>query len=104
MGAVVNTATDSAVVSLVSTFGDLPLGEAAALPVHMTSLNATATRTDAPISWSTATETNCAGFEIERRAITDQQSSITNVAEAGRCYRASFDGAVVPSFPAPPFC
>ncbi len=53
------------------------------LPVQMTSLNATVTRTGAAISWSTVTETNCAGFAVERRTITYQQSQIANWTEVG---------------------
>jgi len=41
----------------------------APLPVELTSLTASASRLNAQISWTTATETNNYGFEVERRSI-----------------------------------
>jgi hypothetical protein len=40
--------------------------EIAAIPVELTALTAEATRSDVTLNWSTATETNNKGFEIER--------------------------------------
>jgi hypothetical protein len=39
------------------------------LPVVLTSFAATAERSKAVLAWKTATEINCAGFEIERRTV-----------------------------------
>ena len=44
-------------------------GIGAPLPVEMTSFTAAAQKTSAQLKWSTATEVNNYGFEIERRAI-----------------------------------
>jgi len=44
-----------------------------ALPVQMTSFVATSTRLDAFLRWSTSTEVDNFGFEIERRAVSDSQ-------------------------------
>ena len=38
------------------------------LPVQMISFSAAASKTGAILTWKTATETNCFGFEVERRA------------------------------------
>jgi len=47
---------------------DIVIG-AVALPVQLTSFTAVAESNGAFLRWSTATETNCAGFEVERRQL-----------------------------------
>ena len=49
------------------------------LPVQLVSLNATSERLDAVLTWSTATETNNYGFDIERRQVSNLQSSVSNL-------------------------
>jgi hypothetical protein len=48
----------------------------APLPVELASLTAAADRSNAELRWTTATEVNCAGFEIQREAISGQQSGV----------------------------
>jgi len=47
------------------------------LPVEITLFTATATRTDVNLHWSTATEVNNYGFEVERTVISHQSSVIS---------------------------
>ena len=49
--------------------GGIVNGSGTLLPVEMTSFTATVQKTSALLAWSTATEVNNYGFEIERRAI-----------------------------------
>ncbi len=44
------------------------------LPVQLASFTAIGSHTGALLMWKTATETNCYGFEVERRAISGQSS------------------------------
>jgi endonuclease I len=60
-----------------------PENSANALPVELTSFRATANRLSAELNWSTATETNNFGFEIERKTSTADWSKIGFVAGAG---------------------
>jgi hypothetical protein len=53
------------------------------LPVQMTFFTVTADRFDAELRWSTATETNTNGFEIERREVNSQFTRIGVVVGAG---------------------
>jgi hypothetical protein len=54
------------------------------LPVQLTSFTAAANRLDAVLRWSTATETNNYGFEIERRSVgSNQYQKVGFVAGAG---------------------
>jgi hypothetical protein len=61
-----NDATNTLTASNITTLGDFTGGENGALPVELSTLMATAKDKSINISWSTATETNNAGFEIER--------------------------------------
>ncbi len=47
---------------------------ATTLPVQLTSFTAEAGKNGAVLRWSTATETNCAGFEVEKRVVSSQWS------------------------------
>jgi hypothetical protein len=53
------------------------------LPVELTSLTASVNRLNAELNWSTATEVNNYGFEIERRTVSDQPSSVSSWAKIG---------------------
>jgi hypothetical protein len=48
------------------------------LPVQLTSFTAAATKNGVQLNWHTASETNCYGFEVERKTINDQQSAVDN--------------------------
>ena len=52
-----------------SAFNPFAVGNAGALPVQLVSFSAKATRLSAELSWSTATEMDCYGFEVERRSM-----------------------------------
>lgn len=54
-----------------------------ALPVQFSSMTARATAAGAEITWSTASEVDNAGFEIERRAIGDLRLSIAEYQKVG---------------------
>ena len=56
---------------------------AAALPVEMVSFSAKAARLSAELHWSTATETNNFGFDIERKTTTDSWARVGFIAGAG---------------------
>jgi hypothetical protein len=66
-----------ATVSGLSSFSDFAVGNAGALPVQLTSLTAAAIRGGATVCWSTATETNNYGFEIERRSVSVGQTFLS---------------------------
>jgi hypothetical protein len=53
------------------------------LPVELTTFTATAANNAATLTWNTATEVNNYGFEVERRAISNQQSGISNWLKIG---------------------
>ncbi len=48
------------------------------LPVQLTSFTAEANQNGVTLKWHTATETNCAGFEVERRGVSGQWSVASN--------------------------
>ena len=50
-------------------FDNFSVGLGALAPVQMTSFTASATKTGATLSSKTATETNCFGYAVERRAV-----------------------------------
>ena len=53
------------------------------LPVELASLTATVNNLNADLKWSTATEVNNYGFEIERRTVSDQLSAVSNWQKIG---------------------
>ena len=76
------------ITTLVSS--DLPISSiltvsdgANPLPVEMTGFTATPDHRSAHLSWSTATEVNCYGFEIERRAAASDWIRIAFISGAG---------------------
>jgi hypothetical protein len=64
-------------VALAGNLSNIPL------PVELTSLTASVNQLNAELKWSTATEVNNYGFEVERRAISDQQSAVSSWAKVG---------------------
>jgi hypothetical protein len=71
----VNTAENKGTATVTS-FGDFTAGEQLALPVTLCGLSVTSGTVGAEIRWSTATETNNDGFEIERRNVTTVPSTV----------------------------
>ena len=62
-------------------FGYFTLGSATAsnpLPVQMSKFTVTSKRLSAVLDWTTATEVNCYGFDVERKAVSSQQSAVGN--------------------------
>jgi hypothetical protein len=53
------------------------------LPVELVSFTATANRMDADLHWSTATEVNNYGFDVERRLINSQSSTVNSWTKIG---------------------
>jgi polygalacturonase len=53
------------------------------LPVELASFTATVNRLNAQLSWTTATEVNNYGFDIEKRAVSDKQSAANSWAKVG---------------------
>jgi hypothetical protein len=78
-------ATNNKLFGTVSSFSDFTGGEDAALPVQLVSFAATASRLDAILRWSTATEMNNYGFVIERRAMSNSHSQWVKVGFVAGC-------------------
>jgi hypothetical protein len=75
----VNAGTNTVTFTGESSFSDFTAGEAGVLPVAVTSFAAAAFHSGVAITWTTATETDNVGFEVERRAVnSDQRSMGTN--------------------------
>ncbi len=53
------------------------------LPVQLTSFSASTVLMGALLNWRTVTETNCYGFEVERRAVSGQQSVVNGWQKVG---------------------
>jgi hypothetical protein len=53
------------------------------IPVELTSFTATATNSAATLHWNTATEVNNYGFDVERRVVSNSESSIANWNKVG---------------------
>ena len=53
------------------------------VPVEMTSFTATAQQANALLAWSTATEVNNYGFDIERRAVNSEQQTANSWTKVG---------------------
>ena len=49
------------------------------LPVELTSFTASVNQLNADLKWSTATEVNNYGFEIERRTVSNQPSAVSSM-------------------------
>ena len=62
------------------------------LPVELASFTATANRLNATLRWQTATETNTAGFDVERRAISDQEAAISGQQTTVRDLNSQWSG------------
>ena len=84
INAMPNNAVSQAVANALHNASDhLPVYSSfvfeSALPVEITSVSASAAGLTARLRWSTATETQNFGFEIERRPISNLQSSFDNL-------------------------
>ncbi|MDP1676601.1 MAG: T9SS type A sorting domain-containing protein [Bacteroidota bacterium] len=64
-------------IKVASTWGDAPL------PVELTSFTASAKNSSVELKWNTATETNNAGFAIERKASDNGQLTMNNWNKVG---------------------
>ena len=53
-------------------------GSSLPLPVELTSFTATVVRSSAHLTWRTATEVNCYGFQVERRALISGKPVVTS--------------------------
>lgn len=62
----VNTVTHTITGTDLTTFSNFTAGEAAAVPVELSSLTVVAGHSAAELRWNTATEQNNAGFEVEK--------------------------------------
>lgn len=62
-----NTTNNTASTSNISSFSDFTLGEVSALPVELNMFAAKVKNNSVQLIWSTATEVNNYGFEIERK-------------------------------------
>ncbi len=60
------------------TLGSFCIAMEGALPVQLTGFSTSATTHGVVLSWRTATETTCAGFEVERRGVSGQLSVASN--------------------------
>jgi len=61
----------------ILTDGDIPL------PVELAAFTAELNKRDVKLNWSTSTETNNAGFDVERKSADGQWTKITNVSGSG---------------------
>ncbi len=83
-GGSVNTTAHTVTVSGINSFSLWTLAASSApLPVELASFAATSQRLSAELTWSTATEVNNSGFEVERSAINNEQSTINSWTEVG---------------------
>lgn len=67
------------VVTGLTDFSDFAIAGDAALPVELSSFTSTINRRDVTLNWATASETNNAGFDIERSSVGGQWSKVGNV-------------------------
>jgi len=65
-GGTINTTTNQATITGVTSFSDWSLGEQSALPVELTSFSASVIGNVVRLNWKTETEVNNYGFDIER--------------------------------------
>jgi hypothetical protein len=63
--------------------GTVSLNNTSVLPVEMVSFTAKANRLNAELRWSTATEVNNYGFDIERRSVNSQSSTVNSWRKIG---------------------
>lgn len=69
-----NTSANTLSGSGMTTFSDFTGGENGFVPVELVSFTAAKKGNNVELNWKTATESNTAGFEIERAAISNQSS------------------------------
>jgi hypothetical protein len=68
-GGTVNTTTNQATITGVTSFSDWSLGDQSALPVELSSFSASTIGSNVKLSWQTETEVNNYGFEVERASL-----------------------------------
>ena len=74
-GGTVNTTTNQATITGVTSFSDWSLGDQSALPVELSSFSASTIGSNVKLSWQTATEVNNYGFEVERYALSAERQA-----------------------------
>jgi hypothetical protein len=65
-GGTINTTTNQATITGVTSFSDWSLGEQSALPVELSSFSASVVGNSVKLNWKTETEVNNYGFDVER--------------------------------------
>jgi hypothetical protein len=71
---VLNTTNNTASISGINSFSDWTLGEDGELPVELTSFSYSVNGSSIKLNWSTSTEVNNFGFEVERFLTTTEQA------------------------------
>jgi hypothetical protein len=71
----VNTTTNQATITGVTSFSDWSLGDQSALPVELSSFSASVIGSNVKLSWKTETEVNNYGFEVERYALSAERQA-----------------------------
>jgi hypothetical protein len=74
-GGNVNTTTNQATITGVTSFSDWSLGDQSALPVELSSFSASVVGNTVKLNWKTETEVNNYGFEIERYALSAERKA-----------------------------
>ena len=75
-GGTVNTTNHTVTLNGINSFSYWTLGSSTSpLPVELTSFMARTVGSKVELNWKTATEVNNFGFEVERSAVSDQQSA-----------------------------
>lgn len=80
-----NTTNNTASTSSVTSFSDFTLGEPAALPVELNMFVAKVKNNSVQLIWSTATEVNNYGFDIERKCSNSDWKKIGFAQGYGNC-------------------
>ena len=75
-----NTTNHTFTQTAISTFSQFSIGSGSdnSLPVQMTALQVKASSSNAVITWTTASEVDCAGFEVQRKNISEGQTALNS--------------------------
>ena len=68
---------DSVVFDTVSSLGQFTIGSGTPLPVELVSFTGSSERLDAELTWTTATEVDNYGFEVQRSPVGNKSSALT---------------------------
>ena len=68
---------DSVIFDTVSSLGQFTIGAGTALPVELVSFTGSSERLDAELTWTTATEVDNYGFEVQRSPVGNKSSAQT---------------------------